>query len=790
MKKELLIAAKFDTSDFDKSIEQMQKKLKEIYAPADMIRAQATTAQKVNGVGIGMNGPSQDSYVKATQQSRRELEGLIKEQVQGQEKLGKMIAGRTEKLVQLKQQQKEMVSGSQQELEIKEKIARVEENNFRLKEGYIQRSAAIQGLAEAKKRSSPSDIPGVIDEFKLGGFKHGMSTIPGMLNQNKAGIGIGLASGLTAVGAAAERFSGYERRLEGAQGSAVSGTAGQDINSIFNGNAASDAAWMPERTQASGLAENEAGRNRITDRMKGIGSAGLIAGGLATGVASIAGAPFTMGGSTLGLPAAASMIGAGVYGLSNDRSRKGIFGGEDYEKLLASQQASDFRENLENIKKQNPGKKFAVEDFEKNYQRNADVQRTLGLSNEGFYGEGKFRDKGTRAGFLPEQMMQMGQSIVGAGGSSRMGQEGQFGLQMQRMGMTNSSSLLGTLSGSINSPESSKRAMVSIISEAFNIGLDNSDFAEENRRFAQSASAIIAKAGANTENDQNNITANLGRFVGERTNVGIQSATSAYEQFQERGSQLGGRRGAMRFSSAMQDKNLGRLQTDDLAELLGMRPDQLKENSESAQYFADQAGLSVPDLIKKVQDQNKSSRFQIPGNEDKAKGFSDTINEYMKKNKLSLGQLTEQQDANKLPKEISHALGGLEVAVNKEEGGGLTSQQARARVGEFLDNQSGSSFTKDQVKDKLEKGEGRLEDVWNAKAAEGAGLATKNFREMIPMLNEAAAASSKFVEQFANVAKVLDTSEKERRKSAPMGDPYNQSIIKSMVQPTPKKKEQ
>ena len=212
-----------------------------------------------------------------------------------------------------------------------------------------------------------------------------MGQIPGAFRQNPMGMGasvmggIGAAAGMIGgIGSAAEQFTGYGMRLESARGSAVAGTTGKDLSDIYGGRSPFEAAYMPERTEAAGLAAQKAGRNRITDRMKGIGSigglvagGGLVLGGLATGAASLAGMPFTAGGSALGLPAAgaiiaggAGMIGGGVAGLSNDRSRKGILGGKEYEQLLASQQAKDFRQTLQDLKEQDPGKKLGVQNVD------------------------------------------------------------------------------------------------------------------------------------------------------------------------------------------------------------------------------------------------------------------------------------------------------------------------------------------------------------------------------------------------------------------------------------------
>ena len=177
MKKELLISAKFDTSDFDKSVERMQNRLKDLYAPADMVRAQSQTDSRLKQAGLGGERPgvSHEQYQKTAMNTRRELDGYIKEEVKNQEKLSKMITARADKIKDLKEQQKEAVKNSKEELDIKQKIARVEENNFRLKEYYKGRESTISQALDARKKVAPNDIPSLIQAFKGGGFQYGMS---------------------------------------------------------------------------------------------------------------------------------------------------------------------------------------------------------------------------------------------------------------------------------------------------------------------------------------------------------------------------------------------------------------------------------------------------------------------------------------------------------------------------------------------------------------------------------------------------------------------------------------
>lgn len=810
MKKELLISAKFDTSDFDKSVERMQNRLKDLYAPADMVRAQTQTNQRLQQIGMGdaRPGVSQEQYQKTQLQTKRQLDTFIKEEVKDQEKLTKMLVNREAKIKSLQEQQKQSVKNSKEELEIKEKINKLEENNFRAKEYYKQRESTINQALDARKKVAPNDIPGLIEAFKGGGFKYGMGQIPGAFRQNPMGMGasvmggIGAAAGMIGgIGSAAEQFTGYGQRLETARGSAVAGTAGKDLAEIYGGRSPFESAWMPERTEAAGLAAQKAGRNRVTDRMKGIGSvggvlagAGLIGGGLLTGAASLAGMPFTAGGSALGLGAAGTMIaggagmfGGGVAGLANDRSRKGILGGKEYEQLLASQQAKDFRQTLDDLKEQDPGKKLALEDFEKNYQKNVQSQRMLGLSNKEFYGQGGFKQRSAAAGFMPDQAIGMAQSIVGAGGSARMGRSAEFGLQMERSGLSNAGGVLGAMSGSIQSPESTKRATIAIMSEAFKIGLDNTDFAEENRRFTQAAANIIGKSGATSESDQDRLAQTLGMFLGERSNKGVEAAGNAYERFQERGSQLGGRRGAMRFAAARQDQNLGKLGTAELTELLGMRPEDIREDTAIGRTFAKEAGFEGKDAVKQLQDRlksvNKQSRFLVPSNAKKVSDQQGVVEKYMKEQGLSYSEIREKSRKGELPDDIDMALGKIDIAGNIEEKGGLTTAAAEATTGEFFGGGgAGKGGGKAGAKALLEGTGGRLEDTYTKKAAEGADEARKNFDGMTESLLKLSGATKDFIDATAPAAGQLGNTAAQRRSTMPKGDAHLKDIVGPILQ--------
>ncbi len=786
MKKELEIRTKFDTTDFDKSVELMQKKLKELYAPQDQMRMQQQTAQRLQAMGLGgnMSQPSSSAYAQATQQGRRELEQSIKNEARIQEQLGKEIVKRSEALKKLRETQKGLIADSKEELAIKERIARISETTARQQEAYKQRDEVLNQMIDARTNGAfRGQGPGMGAGNRGGGFT------PTPANMGAAVGTIGSIAGVTAaVAKATEHLAGFQMRLEAAKGAAIANTTGTDLATIYGGKSALESQYTPERAEAAGLAAEKAKWNRRTDRALGLGGVGLIGAGLVTGAASIAGMPFTMGGSALGLGAAGGMIAGGVGALYSDRARQGILGGPEYEKLIASQQSQDFRKSYEALKEQDPEKKQQLERFEQRRQQDLNTQRMLGLSDQGMFGEGGFQQRAARAGFDPDAAARMSQSIVGAGGSARMGRNSEFGLQMERAGLTNSGQILGSLSGSIQNVESNKRATISIMAEAFKIGLDNTDFAEENRKFTQSAAAIIGRVGAGNEGDQERIIRNLSMFQGERTNRGVEAAGNAYERSQERGSEVGGRRGAMRFTSAMKDPILSQFNTQDLTELLAARPEDLRTDSAFLQSYAIKGNTTAEKILESLGKATNESRFLTPGRKRRAQPLVQDLKTYMQKNKIGYSELVEKSRLGRgakggLDDNTLREFGQLQALVSGEEKGGFNAANIEAQTGELF-GYSGTGrnkYDKGAAQAKLGDVGNKIGDLFNAFNAKDIDLAREAFVKLAPAMQEAISG----VHAFA--AATTEAAGKEHAASAnrtdlKKGDAFNKGITGAITQ--------
>jgi hypothetical protein len=779
MKKELLISAKFDTSDFDKSVERMQNRLKDLYAPADMVRAQTQTNSRLASMGMGdvRPGVSQEQYQKTALQARRELDGYIKEEVKNQEKLTKMITSRMDKLTQLRQAEKEAVKNSKEELEIKGKIARVEENNFRLKEYYKQREGTLNQALDARNKVAPRDIPGLIDAFKGGGFRYGMSQIPGAFRQNPAGMGGALLSGIGGLlGAGSEMyrdFKGMPIRTESALGNASQSTLGRDVGNIYSRRTAFEQNFQPERQRAAQMAIENANANQLADKLGLAGNLAKIAGGgmmaykgagLGTAIGSAIPGLGNLAGGVAGALPGMAVAGKGIWNMMGDERQRSLMlspfsqtSSNRYNSMIGEQMGRDYESTIESQKRQNPFKTAAVGEYEQNFMRNLQAQRSMGLDNQGFYGDGGFLRKNIGAGFTPEMGLEMAGQIQGSGGSTRMARESVFGNQMQRgMNMTNAGQVLGTLSGGIGGSEATKQATIGILAEGMKLGLDDSKFAEENRRFTQAAAEIISRSGAGAEGDFQRNARNFSSFMGENTNKGIEAAKSAYEQYQQISSSTTGPRGVMRAAGFMKDKYLSQLSTIEKQALMQLPEEQLNANNPLVSGLAEKAGTSPEDFVNRIRGVNQGavSRFKE----------ADQIRDRLRAKGIDVGRSGDPEYLKSLSKEDRQDVTQLMAYQTTELGNqGQKEMISRAAGTVGKPEMYGPSANADVVGARLSGTSGRMEDNTVAAMAGDASTVLKNFNEMSGGMDAAAKSAAAFTDQIRELNAQLQQALEDSR---------------------------
>lgn len=736
----------------------MQRKLKDLNAPQNAVGAQAQTAARLSQMGVsGINAPAQAAQERASLQYRKNLDTYIKDEYKKQEDLVKLMGIKERGLQRLAKAQSNATDNVEKELKIREKIAKVEENQARHRQEYAQRDQAINQAADIKEKQ---------DQGPPSRMSHVLSTIG-----SPAGIAAGVAAFAGAI-KIVQHLAGYGQRLEEARGNAIEGVIGKDLSAAYAGRSPFDAAWMDERATAQGLAGKKAGWNKWTDRAQGWVGTALVAGGIGATVLS---------GGTMGVP---GMMAAGLGSalLTSDRSRTSVFSPEEHAQLLAAEETKDFWGNLENFTNQDQKKKLTMEHYEQNFMRDLQAQRTLGLTDNGFYEEGGLLKRGKQAGFTRELTVDMAQSIVGAGGSARMGNEAQFGLQMQRAGLTNASQVLGTLSGSLQAPGASTNAVVTVLAEAFKRSLNTSDYVEETRRFTAAVTDVIAKTGAVSPESQARIADTFGMFYGERTNAGVQSARNAYEEFQQRSSEVGGRRGTMRWAEAMQDENLSRLSQADLADFLSSKSNTLSSDPTRLEYFKQMGKFSSREAVMaKHSEGSKNARFLSPIVRAKAMEHAKTIADYMTLTGLSNTEIGELAHADKLPSNIMGAIGGIGSAMGSE-GQTLNFQDTISNMGELL---SYAGIPKKQLdrgaaEKALSGSTDRIGDKFVESIANSADLVRANFNELKNVLIKAADSAGKLSDSAGSASSAQRGASESHRVGLPSGDPLQGGARASM----------
>lgn len=799
MKKEFEISAKLNTADFDRSVQDIVNKLKDVSKPLSTL--QHNTAQRMQQQGMGgMSPATMEAYQKATANARKELDQMIAEQAKGQEKLGKFIAQRTEAIKGMIREQQKLVQGSKEELEIRERIKKSEENQQKLKDTYRraddQINKALDAREELRRQRQEADRARGLatqqrirqDEEAASARQQQKDAFPDAIRErNEPGWGLagrfakqgmygaagrqvfGAMGGLGGIGGmlgtvgmygerAAEGYRDFSKgavRTENSMGSAVSGTLGKQIGDIYGRRSAFEQNFAPERQRAAQQALDTMSANQSADKWgMGMGllkNVGLgMAGGAAIG--ALGGPIGALGGGALGL-------GKGLFDVFSDERKRSLAlspfsktAEKRYNSMVAEDAVNDYTTSYEGQKKQNPFKTAAVNEYEQNWQRNLNAQRQMGLGNKGFYGPGGFMQSNIDAGFTGEMGLEMSGSILGAGGSTRMSRDSAFGNQMARgMDMTNAGQILGTLSGGLGSSESTKQATVKILAEGMKLGLDDSKFAEENRKFAQMTADIVSRSGAGTGSDFGRVAGKFGSFVGENTNAGIGAAKTAYDQYQQISATTAGPRGVMRAAGFLADKDLNKLSTMTKQALMQVPESDLNENNPLVQAAAKEAGISVEEVVGKVTGVNQGSvsRFKE----------ADTIRDRLKDQMKAMGkERMTAEDLKSMPQSFQDDFNKLTTFQTTElgyQGSRETTARALGTINPSKMSDSYQAGREGEVGERIEGSSGRMEDTTVKAMAADSKVVLDNFNEMAPAMKKAAESTAAWTREVRENAAAM-----------------------------------
>ena len=279
----------------------------------------------------------------------------------------------------------------------------------------------------------------------------------------------------------------------------------------------------------------------------------------------------------------------------------------------AAEFSNNYNEALEGLKNQNPLKRMAAEEYNQNAMRNLEFQRSLGLNYSSFHGAGGFKDQAINAGFTPEMAMQMSGQIIGAGGSTRMGRGSVLGLQAARnLDVTNAGSILGGLSQTLGSGKASEDAFTKMLAKGMELGLDSSEFREENRKFLDATTQVISRSETSSQGDMSDIIRRFGGFMADPTTRGIQAAQGAYQTFNQAASANTGVSGTMRAAGFIQDPVIGSMSPMDRVKLSTIPADQLSTDHPIVQDLARRYGKSPEDIVSRMQKIGAGAIHRLP----------------------------------------------------------------------------------------------------------------------------------------------------------------------------------
>lgn len=514
--KKLKIGLELDDKAFGAAVKRMQDQLMQIQSGPALIQQQRQISQKMQSLGMGaMPGvPTDRDMQKTRNDAKQQSDKLFKDTVSN--------------MAVIKSAQKELNKELENSLNTEEKKLKIRE---RLKE--LQKDEArVTGQLKTLSRQ---------DEIS-----------PATMLKTGAAI-----SGLIAtIGRAVGAIGKLPIEAASAQGSANTSLVGNQLKEMLD---PYHQAFMPERAKAMDMAK------KAWKAQRGEDAATNAAGGIAAAIGMM-GVGMAAMGTGIGFIPGAAMTAGGIATMLSSPKQRAMFTGnqEAYEKLSAKDLADMTNESIKAQEEANPLKKIAAEYNAQNYQRNLGMQRGLGLSDREFMGKSGFLQGNMAYGgnmqFTEEQVTQMQQSLMSAGGSARIGRQAGFGLELQKnLNLTNAPQLLAGVSKTMGGAQETKDASVRIITEAFRQGLNDSDLVDLLRTFTQTTGEIVARSGARSQEDVSRISAQFGKGAVEQTGVGMEAAKTAYDAYQRVSGQTGGPLSVMQRAAMLRNPILKRM---------------------------------------------------------------------------------------------------------------------------------------------------------------------------------------------------------------------------------------
>jgi hypothetical protein len=771
MKKTIEFSAKLNTQEFDQQISKLQNKLKSSQTDFSKNVMTSEVIQRMSKAGLQTGVPPQQAEAQQ-KQSLRDLDRFIKSQFQQAQALNKAIDDRSKKINELRKLEQASLDDEKKKLEVTRQINALNGQKMTLERQHAQQVGAIQ-QALSQRGSLSSGMPGAPQGIErlarayaggglMGAGRAGYRMMGGGLGVGLGALGL-LGTGISMADPLIRGISAENRNYTYAQGSAISGASG--AGDVFGNRMASTMFFAPERQRALDTAMGKLKGTQFADKYTmGVGGLfGKVAAGAAGGAAlgGIAGSVVPVAGNIVGAGGGAILgglggLGKGIYDIASDQRTRLSFmsnlGSKDAKKKLEAMQysefASDFNSLVEAEKNKDPVKQMAEERYQQNKDRNLQVQRSMGISNNEFYGGGGLLSRGFRGGFTEEETLGAAGSILGAGGSTTSARYNNvMANQMsKRMDMTNAGQILGGISRNLGGNVETENATIKVMSEAMKLGLDKSEFAAEQRKFAELTVSAIQASGASSVAGAAQAAASFSAFGAGTTMADLNAMGGAKAFYDSATSQTGNPRGAIFAAKIMGDKDLAGLSFDTQKVLSEMPDSKLTVDSPAVQQAAAESGMSAEEVVKKLKG-IKSDSLIIRGGGEKTRQNLKQKYQDMKATGMSEQDINSELMKDPEMNKMIVGLGTEDTAFNQ-----LSNQEQRSMAAKLVKGEIGGDFSK-EIQDKLAStgGTGRIEDKSLEAVATQQQIVNDKFGEMKTAMEDAAIAASKMTEQALNM---------------------------------------
>jgi hypothetical protein len=757
-----------DTSEIERAFGALIKK---IQGDAEKLKLTPTASKVAPGV----------ESIREAASTSRSLNQKVREEKAGLDIINRELSKKKALIDEIARKQESSLKGSREELALAqrlnrekerfqqaEKIAMIQKENYRKSEEAASR-------AQGSSRPTGGGTAGGSFPSMFG--LSGPAAVGSLVSSVGASVG---QAGLTA-GSLYRYFAQAPIQTVANTGSAMQATLGRELEAAYSGRSGIELAYAPEKSRALQMAE-EARKRKEATQFTDIGSSmfkrGLIGAGAGIVGGAYMGATAGVSGGilapiTVPLGAAAGAIGGGVVGglagagsVLGDESKRNVLlspFSKTADKARQAELAKDFADNfstaLEGLKNENPLKRLAAEDYQQNYMKNLDFQRSTGLNYGTFHGHGGFRESTINAGFTPELGTGMSSGILGAGGSTAASRDlSTFGLQLQRgFNLTNASSVIGQLSGSMGQSGTTKEATVRLLQEGVSLGFDNSKYAEESRKFIEAGAAVVAKSGTNSLEGVSSIMETFGKFFGaDKSTQGIQAGVQAYQKYQELSTTSEGPRGVMRAGGILGSKIFGNLSAEDRMAVSSIPLAELTPDDERVKALARKTNKTPEEIVAERKKIDASSTYRT----DSAQGAIDRY---------------KTVKASALPKGMSGPTANPKAIEEAKQDAWLASQHEflefnKKQREEFIEGTSGGIMTPNGTMSKEDvlaqagkKVTGKIEDRSVANDAESSRIIVENFQKMSDQIVPTTKAMADFNKQLqATVDIIMKMPEAER----------------------------